>query len=406
MFTYLRTLAHRHKRKLIVTTSIATLVYLAQWYVRKRIADFQARLSEEKFAREQIRRRFEQTQKDAYYTILSLLPVMAAPIFERLPVENITKSLQMKRAPGATPASSVNILNVAVSLNDEALDAYSAKSKAELWTELKIQSVTRLLTLVYASSALFVITRLQLNILARRSYLESAIQVANSKQGSALTGLTLLFSAPRAAPQAQTDEDEEDYYCEQAYVSMSWWLLNHGWMALHEKVQAAVEGVFADVSPRSELSIDDLSSLLADTVDVIEMNNKHELLSSFFPTNIELEMFVLRHTNPEMVHALHDRGSTLRVLTDETKRYIFAEPTFLVFNRLVNVNIDTLLNNILNNVGDNTAGKFKLASLLAQITKQSNELAKANGINDYLANMDALPELDELSAGVYSNFDN
>lgn len=45
-----------------------------------------------------LRRRFEQNQTDCTYTVLALLPTAAEDILEALPVEELTKELQKKRA--------------------------------------------------------------------------------------------------------------------------------------------------------------------------------------------------------------------------------------------------------------------------------------------------------------------
>ena len=97
-----------------------------------------------------------------------------------------------------------------------------SKSKTELWNLLKIKTITRTLTLLYTVSGLFLITRLQLNILARRSYLESAIQMAGVKS-------------------TNNDIDpHENYIIEQSYLSLSWWLLNKGWSNLSSIIEALV----------------------------------------------------------------------------------------------------------------------------------------------------------------------
>ena len=45
-----------------------------------------------------LRRRFEQNQTDCTYTVLALLPTAAENVIEALPVEELTKELQKKRA--------------------------------------------------------------------------------------------------------------------------------------------------------------------------------------------------------------------------------------------------------------------------------------------------------------------
>lgn len=379
MLGYLRDLYRRHRRRFVVALVVVGAVYLAQRYVRHRLLEFQRRLTEENFAREQIRRRFEQTQRDAYYTILSLMPVLLAPVFEAMPVENITRALQARR--GGT----LSVGQLPLQLLEGLGDVYASKLKAELWQELKVQLVTRLFTLMYTVLGVFLVTRLQLNILARRLYLELAIQGATHQ------------------PVTHSD-DEELYYAEQGYLLFSWWLLHRGWDDIHRVVHETVQEVFGHVTPRSEMLVEELALLFVRVTELVELNHRGRVVGMLFPTNPETELYTLRNTQPELVHALHDPDSTLRVLLDETSRYVQLEPLALVYDRLVALCVDTLVGNIRANVGGDDHTQFKLAGLLAQVTRQAGEVVKVDSVNDYLSRMDAIPEVDELSAGVYANF--
>lgn len=116
--------------------------------------------------RTSLRRRFEQNQTDCTYTILALLPTTAEEILEALPVEDLTKELQKKRAErlarlnaGESASSEMSSLAPSVAEDDKRSlsseggfvhtsqmgessmegDTQRAKrNKTQLWNEVKI----------------------------------------------------------------------------------------------------------------------------------------------------------------------------------------------------------------------------------------------------------------------------
>lgn len=110
-----------------------------------------------------LRRRFEQNQADCTFTVLALLPTATENIIEALPVEDLTKELQKKRAERLARLSGSEALgsepsSTAPSVTDEdgrSLSSFQAdsyihasqvatenqspvRSKTELWNEVKI----------------------------------------------------------------------------------------------------------------------------------------------------------------------------------------------------------------------------------------------------------------------------
>lgn len=116
-----------------------------------------------------LRRRFEQNQTDCTYTVLALLPTAAENIIDALPVEELTKELQQKRAErlarlNAGEATGSDLSSVAPSLPDDdrrSLSSFQSegyvhasqignsalnsdgqprpkRNKTQLWNEVKI----------------------------------------------------------------------------------------------------------------------------------------------------------------------------------------------------------------------------------------------------------------------------
>lgn len=115
-----------------------------------------------------MRRRFEQNQTDCTYTVLALLPTATENVIEALPVEELTKELQKKRAErlariSAGEATGSDMSSVAPSLPEDdrkSLSSFQSESfvhasqvgdsaeseeqppvkrnKTQLWNEVKI----------------------------------------------------------------------------------------------------------------------------------------------------------------------------------------------------------------------------------------------------------------------------
>ena len=457
IFSSLSGFFNRNKRRILITSAVSVSVYLLiNEFVIKKFRNYQQSLRQELLFKQQIKQRFIQTQQDCYYTILALLPVLSTQIIDALPVELITQALRLKKSGGSKSSTTnenneltTDNLNLLDNNNDPELklSIYMNKSKIELWNLLKIKSITRILTLMYTMSGLLLITRLQLNILARRSYLESAIQMAGVKSIN------------------HEIDPHENYIIEQSYLSLSWWLLNKGWMNLNSIIEALVIAKFEKITPKSELSVESFEQSLLDIINEINTNNKEYILANLFPINYSDLLETLLNTNPDLVNQLDSADSNLIKLINETNSIMLNNDLYFfdLLNSLILTNLNTLTTNLSfslsgGNLGNSlmsTTGNlqesrvtelpnkaFKLASFLAQLSVQtnimidndnikneatlprydtdleeilnslnagedlsSNQPQQESGGNIYINNMNELEELDDFSAGIYSNFE-
>ena len=147
--------------------------------------------------------------------------------------------------------------------------------------------LTRTLTLMYSISGLLLLTRLQLNILARRSYLESAIILAGGK--------------------VNDTETSQDYFIERYYLSLSWWLLNKGWLKISDLVEKVVTEKFNTINARTELSINKFDDLLCEMVNELSTNHNQEILNAVFPISYDNLIESLLNTNPELIKEFRHR---------------------------------------------------------------------------------------------------
>lgn len=109
-------------------------------------------------------------------------------------------------------------------------------------------------------SLLTIFTRIQLNLLGRRSYLSSVIALA-SPEGSSI----------RLEDHADDSQAfGNDFETNRRYLTFSWWLLHRGWKDLMENVRVAVEEVFGPLNPRDDITLNKLSELMLDVRKRVE----------------------------------------------------------------------------------------------------------------------------------------
>ncbi|KAL3476124.1 Peroxin-3-domain-containing protein [Aspergillus californicus] len=353
MISATRSWFRRNRKTLAIGTGVIGVGYLAGQYVISKISEARERMSSDRIARENLRRRFEQNQTDCTYTVLALLPTAAEDILEALPVEELTKELQKKRAErlarlnaGEGTATGSDMSSVAPSLPEDDRKSLMGDSflrtsqlgestlegdtspqpkrnKTQLWNEVKVTSITRSFTLIYTLSLLTVFTRVQLNLLGRRNYLSSVISLAIPPADSSTIRLE--------------DHDDDltqtlgnDFETNRRYLAFSWWLLHRGWKQLMEEVQTAVVEVFGSLNPRDDISFDKLSQLTLQVRKKIEGDTEEDRKHQEEEHLLE-ESGVLGVTEPSTPQTT----VTLRHLLDETADLVDS-PTFTRVQMLLN----------------------------------------------------------------------
>lgn len=204
----------RNRTNLAVGVGVLGVGYVAGQYVMSKVVEARQRMVEDRVAKENLRRRFQQNQEDCTITVLALMPTATENVLDAVPVEQITQDLQQKKAerlgrsaasldsvpplPSTGPSSVtddddgkslaslqtdsyIHASQVATSSpsNGEPGTSRPMKSKAQLWNDLKINSITRAFTLLYTLSLLTLLTRIQLNLLGRKNYLSSVVSTAS-----------------------------------------------------------------------------------------------------------------------------------------------------------------------------------------------------------------------------------
>lgn len=423
-----RSLIQRHRWKLIISlfgfTAVCATGSIIIFLIKRWLYRQQLRISEDHFMREQMRRRFVQTQEDSLRTIAQLLPVFAIILNnDELNIDDLFTDLKNKK-------------------NGSQEENGKQRSKAELWNELKINSIVKIVTITYTISTFILLTRLQLNMLARREYLETTVimNVEKKKDTNKQYYITTLFNKiwnyNAIEPVTAIDSDKLSstgigqnkvtYINEQAYLSLSWWLLNRGYHAFKTEASKYVIQEFSTINPRDQLTIsqfnDHLSKIFQSINRDILLHKENGIKMTEIMIPDEAELFnVLQETlNQEELQLLKEDDTVLERLISEATQCIESTASNIVLENLINISYQYIMNNIETKIIAKSQKKqtqtstevqdtpYQMAMYSIVIKDTCQEILPQNSApgttNSFLETLDKLEVLDELSSSVYSNF--
>ncbi|KAH8909759.1 Peroxin-3 [Coniochaeta sp. PMI_546] len=491
MFAGTRRWLRRNRTPLAIGLGVVGAGYVVTQYVLTKINDARERMSSDRIAKENLRRRFEQNQEDCTFTVLALLPTATTNILEAMNTEKITYDIQQMKSSSTTsksiqsigsstppsisetqttdddgrsivslpsqadsavhasaaslapaPALSSSTEAAAAAATGGSIDAPQPsappkprRTKRQLWDDLTISSITRAYTLIYTLALLTMLTRIQLNLLGRRSYLSSVVSLA--------TG------SPQATINLENNDDDNpqpsygsDFEINRKYLTFSWWLLNRGWADIMQRVEAAVRQVFGHLSPRDTLTLETFSTLTTQCRQLIEGTQPGgpagtNWLPYLLPPS-NMEDLVLREsgvlddttttTNNPALPSPTSTTTSLRRLLDETADIIESPPFAHVLTLLLDAGFAHLLGKKVvpgafepptaaTTLRADTVQALALApqqqqpppnravllpKILSVLTRQAHAIG--NGMpNEYLQEMEAVRDLEGFAAVVYSS---
>ncbi|KAF2854229.1 peroxisomal membrane protein [Plenodomus tracheiphilus IPT5] len=457
----------RNRTNFAIGAGVLGAGYLAGQYVLGKIGEARQRMSDDRIAKENLRRRFEQNQEDCTFTVLAILPTATENILEALPVEQVLEELQRQKAErlsrsvgpseiaSSAPPSVADTPSIADTTEDDArsstlqTDSFihasqvvtdgdsstgpvegtpepsseakkSNKTKAQLWNEMKISSITRAFTLIYTISLLTLLTRIQLNLLGRRNYLASVVSLAAPQSTTEASRINLENNDDDNFDQAYGN----DFETNRRYLSLSWWLLHRGCIDLIGKVRVAVKEVFGMLNPREEITIERLSELTLEVRKKIEGATEEERRTckwlSFLLPPQDQEDYVLHESG--MTSSSESTSPTtatsLRRLIDETSDLVdspaFTHVLTLILDAAFSHLVDTKISQLsykIPPISDNHARiqeivggdiKAKVANSLAVFCRQAHSIGSGAN-NEYLAAIEQVRDLEAFAAVVYSS---
>jgi peroxin-3 len=252
-----------------------------------------------------LRRRFEQNQTDCTFTVLALLPTVTENVLEALPVEQLTHELQQKKAerlaratgegahsefssgpPSIRDGETASLLSLqsssfihASQLGNDG-SSRPRRSKAQLWNEIKIASITRSFTLIYTLSLLTLLTRIQLNLLGRLNYLSSVVSLTRPPPPGRANSISLEDHDDTSLNINSSTHTSanfgNDFETNRRYLTFSWFLLHRGYSNLLTQIRDAVTEVFDSISPTEAVTASRLSELTLAVRRKIEGSTEQE----------------------------------------------------------------------------------------------------------------------------------
>ncbi|KAG0648520.1 Peroxin-3 [Hyphodiscus hymeniophilus] len=462
MIAATRRWVRRYRTPFAIGFGVVGVTYVAANYVLGKISDARERMSSDRIARENLRRRFEQNQEDCTFTVLALLPTATDNILAELETERITFELQQQKAaklarngdsthpselgsgpPSVTDDDGRSMASFqsesgihasqlgfpsALSTGEGAQDGGLAvprakKTKLQLWNDLKISAITRSFTLIYTLALLTLLTRIQLNLLGRRSYLSSVVSLATG--GAEQSTISLENNDDDNPDQAYGN----DFETNRKYLTFSWWLLHRGWKEVMLKVEAAVKDVFSALSPRDDITMQKFSELTLEVRKRVEgateLDRQATRWLQYLLPPREQEEFVLKEsgmmTEQDASGSSYSGPTPLRRLLDETSDLIDSPPFSHVLTKLLDAGFSTLVDQKISQQAFKIpatpevpnldglritevfdAKPVKLPIVLAILTRQAHSIG--NGVpNEYLQSMEQVRDLEAFAAVVYSS---
>ncbi|BFZ57308.1 peroxin [Savitreella phatthalungensis] len=506
----------RHRRKLIAFTAVGAGLYYAYQYAASKLREVTDRASDERTAKENLKRRFRQNQQDATLNVMGFLPELADRILDALKVEAITAQLKSVGRSNASGISGLageddtasmrsgfsEITHSQLAASGMAGGGGDRKSKLELWNEVKITSLTRIFSLYYAIALLVLLTRVQLNLIGREAYVASVMSIVVDKSAAEAAaasggassnsgGITSYLPASASAyfglgqndlnPRIQLRDESEEYRMtfdsplNRQYMTYVWYLLNRGWVPLVARVRSAVEQVFGRLEVREEVTLAQIRLLTSRVRSIVEFNaagdDHHDWLPYLLPlqdTDDELEVLIEGgafedpsdssdaedfsdddnnnhpHTHPRSSEPVRrEVSSELRSLLAETRSELGSQEAALLISRSLDAALHGLIEVRLREVFDGR-DRNRVAKMLPVVTREAHLVAAAantttsppssqpntfrppgggvaatgyGGVdgriddedaaaaNDYLAAINAIPELDGFAARLFTSFD-
>ncbi|CAI9113497.1 OLC1v1014111C3 [Oldenlandia corymbosa var. corymbosa] len=323
----------RHKRKVYVTLGVLGSGYfLYKLYDahKRRISDLETEFARqrenEELIKAQLQAHFDNIQKIAdSATLPHVMQQLSIRVADELDLAPLTERLMKGKGQP---------------------NALTAAEKLDLWDRLKILSFTRMVLSLWSMTILNLFIRVQVNILGRHLYIDTARGLGNSD---------LIEEADLI------DRDDE-----QQFLAIADFLSNYEVPALAAIVEAATSEVLKGKQLKDFFS----SSVLHDTIVQIldtfmSTRNPHQWLRYLIPDDPRMYKFL---KTPEIDSEDHSRVSKFEQLTDETRAVLSSAE----FGNILDVSLRVLVDAVVEEI-DIQSG-IPLAKLIPRIAQMGQNM--------------------------------
>lgn len=336
---------YKHRYKFVGIGTSAVLVYGAKWYLKSKydkwVLEYQMRQT--------LTRGIHDAQRDTEYTVNELWPLLVTSM-DSVDVSSIFAALKNKTFEQSSGA------NMEV-------DKWGHMNKAELWDELKYQSLIKWFAMYYSVSLLIILTRCQLNILTKNDFLQEMVHLDQTRNKSWYHWVKedLIGIQGRNKPYSK----DKDVSNKHVFLSLSWWLINQGWKNIVTQLESIIFEEFDDVSPKDIINYEDTCIKFQNVCDKM-LNSKFSIVETILPAIAEDEIDnLIKQTNMDPKDI--DKAM-LQELLDEIKLLVASSATPIVLrDMVVNVTADATRNRVPFKEAD---AQYKMAQLVIMCKSQ------------------------------------
>lgn len=361
----------RHKKKVYVTFGVISsgfLLYKLYDGHRRRVSELENELEADKIRdeliRAQMKEHFESIQMVAYSTTLPhVMRHLSDQIAEQLDLMQLTEKLVKGKDQPNT---------------------LTATEKLELWDRLKILSFTRMLLSLWSMTTLNLYIRVQVNILGRHLYIDTARGLESSYQ---------------------REEADLIYKDEQKlFLSTADYLANHGLITLVSRFEAATSEVIKGKQLKDVFS----TTVLHDTImqifdNFMSMGSPQHWLGYLFPEDPKMYSLTAASPHSEITDTFHP--SNFEQLMLETRAVISSAEFGNIVETSLKAGVDEMVKNISAQCGEaNLMAGMALAKLLPRLAHLSQQLLDEEEPNNnrYIQVIQNLPDVELFFTLLYS----
>ncbi|KAG8388012.1 hypothetical protein BUALT_Bualt02G0081000 [Buddleja alternifolia] len=358
----------RHKRKVYVTLGVfgsGYLLYRLYDARRRRLHDLKKQLADdrenEELIKAQVQAHFESVQRIADSTtlphVMNLLDIRLA---DNLDLTHFTERLiQGKGQP----------------------NTLTTTEKLELWDRLKTLSFTKMVSSLWAMTMLSLYIRVQVNILGRHLYIDTARGLGSSH---------LLDEAELI--------DRND---EQQFLACADYLSNYGLLALISNTEVATTEVLKGKQLKDFFNVSVLHDTIIHILDTLMSNGSpHHWVGYLMPEDAGVYKFVApsSNTSSDISHA-----TKFELLMGETREVLSSAE----FGNIVDISLRSVVNGVLEDISlqcgeNNLMSGMPLAKLLPRIAQTGQLLLKETNRSRYIHIMRSIPEVELFFTLLYS----
>ncbi|XVE63994.1 hypothetical protein DITRI_Ditri07aG0065300 [Diplodiscus trichospermus] len=366
---YLRDLWRRYRRKVLVTAGLlgsGYFVYKLYDAHKRRLTDLKRQLASQRendeVIKAQMQVHFDNVQRIADTTTLPhAMHYLSCRIGEDLDLSHLTERLI--RGKGQP-------------------NSLSSSEKLELWDRLKILSFTRLAVSIWAVTMLSLYIRVQVNILGRHLYIDTARGLGSSHL---LEGEDLI------------DRDDQ-----KKFLASADYLANYGLQTLLSNMQIAATEVLKAKQLRDFFNTTVLHQTIMQILEMfMSMGSSYHWVDCLMPEDPRMYTLPAASSSdktnpPELTHFDQLMVETREVLSSEE------------FGRVFEISLKAVVNTLVEEKGFQSGGGnltlgMPLARLLPRIAQICPSLLDEPNKNQFIQTIQSVPEVELFFSLLYAN---